>query len=102
MTTVHTDEALEAITLSALSTVLCWVAWQTEARPGEDDPTKVPYIAYGRKAQANAKSWINRAAAEAVASKLPKPFGTGGVGVEFATLSDGRRMGGIDLDKCRD
>src|SRR4051794_22911869 len=102
MTTVHTDETLEAPTLSVMSSWPCWVGWQTELRAGEDEPTKVPYVGVGRKARANATKWIDRAAAQAVADLLPKPFGIGGVGVEFALMTDGRRMGGIDLDKCRD
>ena len=36
------------------------------------------------------------------AAFLPRPYGTGGVGLEFTTLTDGRCTGGVDLDSCRD
>ena len=91
----------ELITLTTLAPRPYWVAWQTEDRP-DGKPTKVPYAPSGRKAMADKPStWGSRAAAEKQAARLPKPYGTGGVGIELAGLGDGRSLGGIDLDTCR-
>ena len=46
-------------------------------------------------------TWGTRSAAEARASNLPKPFRTGGIGIELGDLGDGRCLAGIDLDSCR-
>ena len=93
----------DPITLTAMATWPCFVAWQTEDRGDGKPPTKVPYAPDGRKARANQRStWGTRAAAEEMAAKLPKPYGVGGVGLEFAPLDDGRALAGIDLDTCRD
>jgi hypothetical protein len=93
--------ARDPVTIATLTPLRCWVAWQTENRPG-GKPTKVPYAPDGRKAKANApRTWGTRAAAEAMASVLPKPYGAGGVGLELAETNDGRNVGGIDLDSCR-
>ena len=93
---------LETITLAALAPRRTWVAWQTEDR-GDGEPTKVPHSPFGGKARAGApQTWGTRAQAEARAAKLPKPYGTGGVGIEFFQLDDGRSYGGIDLDCCCD
>lgn len=79
-----------------------WVGWQTELRPKAKKPTKVPYSALGRKALANKpESWRTRRQAEAVSSKLPRPYGEGGIGLEFAPLGDGWSTAGVDLDTCR-
>jgi putative DNA primase/helicase len=93
---------MSAVDLASLSALLRWVAWQTEGRGPQGKPTKVPYGPDGRKARADAPStWGTRAAAEARAAKLPRPFGTGGVGLELGD-HDGLAIGGIDLDSCRD
>ncbi|WP_159013229.1 hypothetical protein [Acidisoma sp. S159] len=90
------------LTLGGLATRPLWVAWQQEDRP-DGKPTKMPYAPDGRKARADdPATWGNRAAAEQRAAVLPKPYGMGGVGLELATLKDGRSLGGIDLDSCRD
>ena len=89
--------------LSSLAATPRWVAWQTEDRNGK--PTKVPYSPGGGKAMANnPATWGIRAAAEARANKLPKPFGMGGVGLQLGELDngDGLVLAGIDLDTCRD
>jgi hypothetical protein len=92
----------DPVTLASLAPLACWVAWQTEDRE-HGKPTKIPYAPDGRKARADApKTWGNRDQAEAMAARLPKPYGSGGVGIEFHHLADGRRYGGIDLDTCRD
>ena len=81
-----------------------WVAWQTEQRAAGSKPTKIPYAPQtGRKAKADdPATWGTRVQAEARAAKLPKPFGSGGVGIELGDLGDGHSIGGIDLDTCRD
>ena len=50
---------------------------------------------------ANGAKWLCRSDAEQLEKLLPKPFGMGGIGIEFATLADGRAIAGIDLDCCR-
>ena len=48
------------------------------------------------------RTWGTRQQAEERAPLLPKPYGAGGVGIEFAPLDDARHLSGIDLDSCRD
>ena len=92
----------DTLTLAALAPRPFWVAWQTEVRTPGKPPTKVPYSPNGRRAEADAPAtWGTRAEAEKRATLLPKPFGAGGVGIEFAPLGDGRSLAGIDLDLCR-
>jgi putative DNA primase/helicase len=93
------------ITLDVLARMPFWVAWQTEKRGKEDKPTKVPYSPrYNGYAKAgNSSTWGSREAAEIRAAKLAKPFGLGGVGLEFTELDGtGAAIGGTDLDTCRD
>jgi len=96
---------MHPLTLAALAPRPLWVAWQTEDRP-DGKPTKVPYATSGpaeRKAKADAPAtWGSRPAAEKRAMALAKPYGIGGVGIELASLGDGRSLAGIDLDTCRD
>lgn len=90
------------VTLATLAPLPHWVAWQVEDRK-DGKATKVPYSPDGRKAKADAPStWGDRNAAEQRAALLPKPYGLGGVGIEFCKLGDGSAIGGIDLDACRD
>jgi hypothetical protein len=100
---VHRTAQL-ALDLVALSDHPRWVAWQTEEREPGKPRTKVPYSPVsGAKARADDPStWGSRSAAEARAARLPKPFGVGGVGIQLGDLGDGRSIGGIDLDSCRD
>jgi hypothetical protein len=92
-----------SVLLATLASQPCWVAWQTENRTKGKKPTEVPYAPDGRKARADAPiTWGIRTEAEARAAKLQKPYGLGGVGLEFHHLADGRRYGGVDLDSCRD
>ena len=94
----------ETITLDALSSVRCWVAWQTEDREPGKPPTKVPYAPErlgDRLARANAPgTWGTRQQARDRADRLPKPYGIGGIGIEFTVLDDGRALAGVDLDVC--
>ena len=92
---------LAPIALADLADAPRWVAWQTEIRNRR--PTKVPYSPFGGKAHADkAATWGTRTQAEMRADSLPKPHGLGGIGLELGDLGDGRIMGGIDLDTCRD
>ncbi len=93
--------ALEVpVTLSALATAPRWVAWQTEDRPN-GKPTKVPYSPSGAKARADTpRTWGTRAQAEAMAERLPRLHGQGGVGIELGELGGGVSLGGVDLNSC--
>jgi hypothetical protein len=92
----------ERLTLADLAPRPLWVAWQTEDRGDGKPPTKVPYAPHGGKAMADKpQTWGKRPDAERRAAKLPKPYGLGGIGIEFSPLGDGRSLAGIDLDACR-
>lgn len=100
-----TQAAYETITLGVLAELPCWVAWETRLRdPTDDKPTKLPVNPKnGRNAHADKPpTWGTREQAAAREPLLTKPFGQGGIGLEFAPLMDGRHTGGIDLDSCRD
>ena len=99
MNAVHPLPASSTITTASLAFMPIWVGWQLEGRDGA--VTKVPYVAVGQRARANAHRWLTRAAAENLDTILPKPHGIGGIGLEFTTLDDGRALAGIDLDTCR-
>lgn len=88
------------ITLRSLASEHCWVAWQAEKRG--DDTTKVPYVAIGKMARANAGPWLTRREAMGLNLKLPNLLAMAGLGIEFGDLDHGRSIGGIDLDACRD
>ncbi|UFN48120.1 phage/plasmid primase, P4 family [Roseomonas sp. OT10] len=91
----------EPVTLATLASHPRWVAWQTEGRGPQGKPTKVPYAPGGAKAKADAPAtWGSRAEAEARAAQLPRPFGSGGIGLELGDHA-GLCIGGIDLDTCR-
>jgi len=73
-----------------------WVMWKLEKRPGEDKPTKIPYIAggVGRASSTDLMTW--RPFEEAL-----KALETGrydGIGFVFCS---GDEFVGIDLDNCR-
>lgn len=93
------------VTLATLAPLPLWVGWQTEDRAtkgGTPKPTKVPYARDGRKAEADdPRTWATRPEAEAIAARLPKPYGFGGVGLELTALDDGTSLFGLDLDTCR-
>ena len=91
-----------AVTIESLAPQRVWVAWQTEDREDGKEPTKVPYSPKGWKAKAGVPStWGTRAEVEALLPKLPKPYGEGGIGIEFSSDENDRSQGGIDLDSCR-
>jgi len=90
-------------TLDSLAMLPRWVAWQTETRQAGKPPTKVPYSPGGAKAHADKPgTWGTRAAAANRADRLPKPHGSGGIGIELGDMGGGTVLGGIDLDTCRD
>jgi putative DNA primase/helicase len=81
-----------------------WVAWRIELRgkPPNRKPTKVPYAAPRRKAEAdNPSTWTTRAAAETCAAQIKNGRG-GGVGIELGDLGTDVHIGGLDLDSCLD
>ncbi len=96
-------ESAIPLTLETLATVPRWVAWQTEQREPGGKPTKVPYSprTSGKALADDPSTWGARADAEGRAARLPKPHGAGGVGIELGDLGDGRCLGGVDLDTCR-
>jgi hypothetical protein len=74
-----------------------WLAWRTEIRNGR--PTKVPYSTPHRKAKSNdATTWTSFDAAAATAQAIGGELGIF-LGIECGA---GYRLGGIDLDTCRD
>jgi putative DNA primase/helicase len=91
------------VSLASLANDRVWVAWQTEDRDDGKEITKVPYSPKGCRAKAGvASTWGTRAEAEAFLPKLPKPYGEGGIGLEFTANGNGLSYAGADLDTCRD
>jgi primase-polymerase (primpol)-like protein len=74
-----------------------WVVWKLEKRPGEDKPTKVPYIAGGVGKAKNTDLMTWRTFEEAIGALETGRYS--GVGFVF---SSGDPFAGIDLDDCRD
>ena len=96
--------ARAAITLDMLASRRVWVGWQTAFRqPGDPEPSKIPYGPDDRPAKADdPNTWCTRAQAETIAATLPRPFGQGGIGIEFTSLDDQHALAGVDLDTCID
>ena len=95
--------AAAPVTLASLATRPLWVAWQVEDRGGK--PTKIPYSPDVRRGKAkpnDPNTWGARDLAQARADMLLKPRGVGGVGIQLADIGGGKRLGGVDLDSCRD
>jgi hypothetical protein len=91
-----------SVSFESLATSFCWVAWQSELADNKR-VTKVPYINIGRKARAGAGEWLTRAGAEELQRNLPKPYGVGGIGIEFCPDEElGLSLAGVDFDQCRD
>ncbi|GAC1415430.1 MAG: hypothetical protein NVSMB6_17740 [Burkholderiaceae bacterium] len=99
---IFSHQSPPASDLNFLATLPVWVAWQVEDREA-GKPTKVPYNPRGNgKAKADApRTWGTRAEAEKRAAMLSKPYGMGGVGLEFSDIGNGLSHGGLDLDSCR-
>lgn len=107
MNAIPSTPPIAPVTLADLADLPRWVAWQVEdAKPdarGKVRATKLPYAPGGHKAHADKpRTWGTRAACERRAALLPQPYGIGGVGIELGDMGDGRTLGGIDLDTCRD
>lgn len=98
------SHGIAPLSLADVADMPRWVAWQGEPpKKAGGPPRKVPYSPKGGKAKASdPATWGTRAQAEMRAGKLPKPCGLGGIGPVFGILGDGRIIGGIDLDTCRD
>lgn len=89
--------------LSALSDYRIWVAWQTETKRASLKPSKIPYSPHGGPAKSNDDStWGTLNEAQRRAMSLSKPHGLGGVGIMLTRINKDLRLGGIDLDSCRD
>ncbi len=89
--------------LSEIADRPLWVAWREELRG--DRKTKVPYSPKGVRARSNdPATWGTRRAAEKTAKRLLADGRAGGVGIMFGDLPGrpGWRLGGVDLDSCRD
>ncbi|MCS6931344.1 MAG: hypothetical protein NZM27_03935 [Acetobacteraceae bacterium] len=93
---------MNAPTLHTLASPPRWLAWQTELRNGR--PTKVPKAPRTLREAASTRpeDWATRLEAEAAYRRLPPPtHGPGGVGLVLGDWH-GLRIGGVDLDACRD
>ena len=76
-----------------------WVAWRNEDRDGK--PTKVPYVARDRRAEADDRTnWLTHDKAAALAEAIING-GDGGIGIELGKCGN-VWLAGIDLDTCRD
>jgi hypothetical protein len=89
-----------ALSIAGLAHLPRFVVWHEELRNGK--PTKVPY---DPKKMRMAKSddpatWGTRADADAVAPRIVGA-NKGGIGIQLGDIGDGRALGGIDLDTCR-
>ena len=74
-----------------------WVVWKLEKRPGDDKPTKIPYIAggVGRASSTDSLTWRTFE----VAVQALEAGRYDGIGFMF---SSGDPYAGVDLDDCRD
>jgi hypothetical protein len=89
----------------ALAALPRWVAWRTEPRKAGERPTKVPKNPHtlGNAASDAPHTWGARVEAEAADRRLPPSLhGPGGIGIMLGEAGDGRAIGGVDLDSCRD
>lgn len=92
---------MSVVTLVSLAESRRWVGWCLARRDGTGAPTKTPFTAPGRMARSNdSGTWLTRADAERVASRLDKQNGMGGVGLMLGSHG-GVGIGGVDLDTCR-
>ena len=92
--------------IADLAELPVWVAWQLEMKDGAEPgsrPDKIPYrIGGGRAASNDPRGWGTRDKAAAMAQRLPRPYGGGGVGIVLTEIGSGHVLCGIDLDTCRD
>jgi putative DNA primase/helicase len=76
-----------------------WVAWRNERRG--DKLTKVPYGRGGLAKANDPATWILRAEATLLASRIANGYG-GGIGIELGDLGSDLYLAGVDLDSCID
>ena len=97
------------VTLDDLASRRVWTAWRTEVPEGRTKPTKVPYCGTARQARSNdARTWLTRDEAAAVAGALPQAIGPDGAlvpgpkgtGLWLGGTDGGWGLGGIDYDSC--
>ena len=96
---------MTAQTIVDIATLPRWVAWRTEPRRGSGQITKVPKNPHTLADAASTRptDWGTRAQAEAADARIPpSAHGPGGVGLILGDWPDGHRIGGVDLDTCRD
>lgn len=78
-----------------------WIVWREEKREGDDDPTKVPYTAFGNRSDyarsTDPETWTDYETAKAYFEKHSDQYD----GVGFVFDAD-EVIVGIDLDDCRD
>ena len=85
------------IALSSLIEDPVWVAWRNEVREEGKPPTKVPYCAPDRKAEANdPTTWMPHDRAVRLADMIG-----GGIGIELGQQGE-YWLAGVDFDTCRD
>ena len=92
---------MNPLSLAELNGLPRWVAWRSENRNGR--ATKVPYDPNtGRLAKADdPATWAQKHVAQDRAARIVNGSG-GGIGVMLGDLGDGRAIGGVDCDTCRD
>jgi putative DNA primase/helicase len=84
--------------LPVMKTYPSWVCWRLKKVPGKDKPTKVPYDALSghRASHSDSRTW--RSFEEAMLA-YEADKAVHGIGFVF---SSGDKLGGVDLDDCRD
>ena len=91
--------------IADLAELPVWVAWQLEMKDGAEPgskPDKVPYrVGGGRASSTDPRDWGTRDKAAAMAERLPRLEGDGGVGIILTEIGGGYSLCGIDLDTCR-
>lgn len=95
----------DPVTLHSLASVPRWVAWRTEPQRGTGRITKVPKNPRTLRdaSSTDPGTWGTLDAARDADKRLPTPArGAGGVGLILGECEAGRRIGGVDLDSCRD
>jgi hypothetical protein len=92
---------MNAEPVAVLDGLLRWVAWRNEMRNGK--LTKVPHdpVRGGFARANNPTTWGSKNDAESLARRIVNGAG-GGIGIVLGDMGDGRALGGVDLDSCRE
>lgn len=94
------DEAYPVGPFAKFAPLPIWVAWEKKVTEGKTE--KPLYGPNGRYADhGDPKTWGTLDQAKAVAAKLRKLLGLGGIGILLTRLNEKYRFGGVDLDTCR-